>query len=67
VLHVDALAGDAELVGDLGLGTALGEQLGRLQPSGLAGGALLLRLGRREMGIAGPSHSINPAVNLTHG
>jgi hypothetical protein len=65
--HVDALAGDAELVGDLGLGTALGEQLGRLQSSGLAGGALLLGLGRREVGIAGPSHSINPAVNPTHG
>jgi hypothetical protein len=33
-----ALAGDTELVGDLGLGAALGEQFGRFQPSGLTGG-----------------------------
>jgi hypothetical protein len=43
VPDMGALARDAELVGDLGLGAALGEQLGRLQPSGLKGGTLLGR------------------------
>ena len=49
-----ALAGHAELVGDLGLGVALGEQLGRLEPSGLQGGAIILRGGAAVVGIAGP-------------
>ena len=50
VPDVRALARDAELVGDLGLGVALGEQLGRLEPSGLKGGTLLGRSGRRVVG-----------------
>jgi len=45
VPDMGALAGHAELVGDLGLGAALGEQLGRLQASGLQGGTLLGRVG----------------------
>jgi len=45
VPDVGALAGHAEFLGDLGLGTALGEQLGRLQPSGLKGGTVLGRVG----------------------
>ena len=40
-----ALAGHAELVGDLGLGATLGEQLGRLEPSGRKSGMLLGRAG----------------------
>jgi hypothetical protein len=52
-----ALARDAEFLGDLGLGAALGEQLGRLEPSGLKGGALILGTGRRVVGITGPSHT----------
>ena len=36
--------------GDLGVGAALGEQLGRLAPSGLKGGTLLGRSGRRVVG-----------------
>jgi hypothetical protein len=35
VPEVDALAGEAELAGDLGLGDAGGEQLGGAQPPGL--------------------------------
>jgi hypothetical protein len=35
-----ALARDAEFARDLGLGAALGEQLGCLEPSGLKGGTL---------------------------
>jgi hypothetical protein len=62
-----ALVGHAKLAGNLGLGAALGEQLGGAQPSGLTGGMLILGLGRRVVDIAGPSHSINPAVNPTHG
>jgi hypothetical protein len=61
-----ALARDAELVGDLGLSAALGEQLGRLQPSGLKGGTLLGRVraaGRRHRRT---SHATSPAVNPTH-
>ena len=61
-----ALAGHAELVGDLGLGAALGEQLGRVQASGLEGGALILGAGAALVGIAGPSPTTNPAVNPTH-
>jgi hypothetical protein len=53
----DGLTGDAQLAGDLGLGVALGEQLGRLQASGLAGGAFLGWLGRRLVGIGGCSHN----------
>ena len=64
--EVRALASDAELVGDLGLGAALGEQLGRLEPSRLTGRALSLGLGRRVVGIAGPSHTTSPAINPTH-
>ena len=61
-----ALAGDAELVGDLGLGVGLGEQLGCLEPSGLQGGTLLGRIG-----AAGGWHRRtlthhHPAVNPTH-
>jgi hypothetical protein len=44
MLDVGALAGHPELVGDLGLGAALGEQLGRLQPSGFTGGTLCGRV-----------------------
>jgi hypothetical protein len=57
VPDVRTLARDTELAGDLGLGTALGEQLGRFQTSGLEGGALLDGAGRRLVGIAGPSHA----------
>jgi arginase family enzyme len=39
------LAGDTELAGDLGLGAALGEQLGGTQPSRLTGRALILGTG----------------------
>ena len=39
-----ALVGHAELAGSLGLGAALGEQLGGAQPSGLTGGTLILGL-----------------------
>jgi hypothetical protein len=57
-----------ELGGDLGLGTALGERLGRLQPSGLAGGALPLGVGaagsghRRTLTQHQPSRQPNPRV-----
>jgi hypothetical protein len=61
-----ALAGHPELVGNLGLGAAGSEQLGRTEPSCLAGGALILGTGRRVVGIAGPSHASSPAVNPTH-
>jgi hypothetical protein len=61
-----ALAGHAELVGDLGLGVALGEQLGRLEPLDLQGGTLLGRSGRRVVDIAGPSHTTSPDANPTH-
>jgi hypothetical protein len=40
--EVDALAGDAELAGDLGLADAGGEQLGGTQPTGLEAFALSL-------------------------
>ena len=40
--EVDALAGDAELAGDLGLADAGGEQLGGTQPTGLASFAFSL-------------------------
>jgi hypothetical protein len=66
VPDMGALAGHAELVDDLGLGAALGEQLGRVQPSVLKGYALILGLGRRLVGIAGPSHNTSPTVNPTH-
>ena len=66
VPDMGALTGHAEFVGDLGLGAALGKQLGRLQASGLMGGTLLGRVGAALVGIAGPSHSTNPAVNPTH-
>ena len=61
-----ALAGYAELAGDLGLGAALGEQLGRLEASGLKGCALIL-----GTGAAGGRHRRtlthhHPAVNPTH-
>jgi hypothetical protein len=66
VPDVRALARDTEGAGDLGLGVALGEQLGRLEPSGLKGGTLFGRAGRRVVGIAGRSHTTSPAVNPTH-
>jgi hypothetical protein len=49
-----ALAGHAEGVGDLGLGVALGEQLGGLQASGLEGARCWAGSGRRVVGIAEP-------------
>jgi hypothetical protein len=61
-----ALAGDAKFVGDLGLGATLGEQLGRLEPSGLKGGTLLGRVGaaggrhRRTLTHHQPSRQPNP-------
>jgi hypothetical protein len=61
-----ALAGDTELVGDLGLGAAPGEQLSRTQPSGLTGGTHLGRWGRRMVGIAGRFESTTATVNPTH-
>ncbi len=66
VPDVGALAGHAELAGDLGLGTALAEQLGRLEPSGLQGDALLARAGatsgrhRRTLTQHQPSRQPNP-------
>jgi hypothetical protein len=45
VPEVGPPAGHAEGAGDLGLGAALGEQLSRLEPSGLQGGTLLGRAG----------------------
>jgi hypothetical protein len=61
-----ALAGDAQLLGDVGLGVALGEQLGRLEPSALKGGPLLGRAGaaggrhRRTLTQHPPSRQPNP-------
>jgi hypothetical protein len=52
-----ALARDAELVGDLSLGTTPGEQLSGTQPSGLKGSTLILGTGGRVVGIAGGSHN----------
>jgi hypothetical protein len=66
VPDVSALARDAELVGDLGLGATLGEQLGRLEPSSLKGGTLLGRVGaaggrhRRTLVHHQPSRQPNP-------
>jgi hypothetical protein len=58
-----ALARDAELVGDLGLGATLGEQLGRLEPSCLKGGTLFSWAGARHRRT---SHTTHPTVNPTH-
>jgi hypothetical protein len=66
VPDLGALARHAEFVGDFGLGAALGEQLGRLEASGLQGGTLLGREGRRVVGIARPPPTTNTAVNPTH-
>jgi hypothetical protein len=66
-----ALAGHAELVGDLGLGAALGEQLGRAQPSGLKGCALILGAGaavgrhRRTLTHHQPSRQPNPRNSIS--
>jgi hypothetical protein len=63
---VCALAGHAEGAGDLGLGVALGEQLGRLEPSGLKGGTPILGAGaadgrhRRTLTQQQPSRQPNP-------
>jgi hypothetical protein len=48
VRDTGAVAGHAEGGGDLGVGAALGEQLGRLGPSGLKGGTA-----PRQVGAAG--------------
>jgi hypothetical protein len=66
VPDMGALAGHAQLMSHLGLGTALGEQLGRLEPSDLQGGTLLGRVG-----TAGSRHHRTlthqlPTVNPTH-
>jgi hypothetical protein len=54
----DGLTGDARLAGDLGLGVALGEQLGRLQASRASRAARSSAgLGRRLVGIGGCSHN----------
>jgi transposase len=64
--NAQAVAGHAELASDLGLGAALGEQLGRLEPSGLKGGTLLGRAGaaggrhRRTLTHHPTSHQPNP-------
>jgi hypothetical protein len=66
VPEVRALTRYAEFVGDLGLGVALGEQLGRLEPSGLQGDTLLGRVGaagsgyRRTLTYHHPSRQSNP-------
>jgi hypothetical protein len=62
-----ALVGHAELAGSLGLGAALGEQLGGAQPSGLTGGTLILGLDaggrhRRTLTQHQPSRQPNPRV-----
>jgi hypothetical protein len=62
----DGLRGDAQLAGDLGLGAALGEQLGGAQASGLACGAFLGRAGAaagrhpRMLTHHPPSSHLNP-------
>jgi hypothetical protein len=71
VPDVRALAGHTELLGDLGLGAALGEQLGRLEPSGLKSSTLL---GRVEAALGGhrrtlthhpPSRQPNPRNSIS--
>ena len=65
-----ALAGHAELAGDLGLGAALGEQLGGTQASGLQGGTLLGREGaadgghRQTFAHHQPSRQPNPRTSI---
>jgi hypothetical protein len=54
VPEMDALAGDAELAGYLGLTDAGGEQLGGAQPTGLEAFAFLLRRGTARDGWHGP-------------
>jgi len=61
-----ALAGHAELVGDLGLGAALGEQLGRVPPSGLKGGTLILGAGAAFGRHRRTLTQHQPTVNPTH-
>ena len=66
VPDMGALARDAELAGDLGLGAALGEQLGRLEASSLKGGTLFGWTGaaggrhRRTLTQHQPSRQLNP-------
>src|SRR5918995_1639611 len=66
VPEVGALAGHAEGAGNLGLGAALGEQFGRLEPSDLKGGTLFGRVGaaggrhRRTLTHDQPSRQPNP-------
>jgi hypothetical protein len=57
---VGALAGHAELVGDLGLGAALGEQLGRLEPSGLKSTLFGWAGGRHRRALIQQQPSVNP-------
>jgi hypothetical protein len=51
---MDALAGDAELAGDLGLADAGGEQFGGAQPTGLEPFAFLSCRGAAGDGWHGP-------------
>ena len=66
----DGLTGDAEFAGDLGLGVALGEQLGGAQASGLEGGALLGWAGaaagrhRRMLAHQQPTGRLNPRNSM---
>jgi hypothetical protein len=64
VPDVRTLARDTELVGDLGLGTALSEQLGRFQAAGLEGGALLggagAAVGRHRRTLTRHLSAVNP-------
>jgi hypothetical protein len=71
VPDVRALARDTEGAGDLGLGVALGEQLGRLEPSGLKGGTFFGRAGaaggrhRRTLTHHPSSRQPNPRNSIT--
>jgi hypothetical protein len=66
VPEVGALAGHAELAGDLGLAAALGEQFGGTKASDLTGGTLIGRTEAADGGYRRSSHTISPAVNPTH-
>ena len=65
VPEMDALAGDAELAGNLGLTDAGGEQLGSAQPTGLEAFAFLLRRGTARDGwhAADPDRQGPPPSN----
>jgi hypothetical protein len=70
VPDVGALTRHAEGASDLGLGAALGEQLGRLEPSDLKGSTLLGRVGaaggrhRRTLTHHQPSRQPNPRNSI---